>query len=334
MHAKTDVTHLSTTALVELVREALTACGTAEPAANSVARALAAAEADGLVNHGLARAPSFCDSVAAGKIDGKATPEVSRPRPGIVEVDANHGFAHPAIEAGTDALIEAARAQGVAVLRIRRAYSAHVIGYHTEQIARRGALVLGFANSPASIAPPGGKRGVLGTNPISFAMPAGGDSVIVVDQAASVIAKSEITDRNAAGEALEPGWALDADGNPTLSAADALKGTMVPSGGYKGFNIAILVEMMAAVLSDGALGTEAPPFADMKSGPMNLAQTFIAFDVTEANKAKLSVLMDTIRQEGGRVPGARRLSRRTSAETEGVSIPTTLYERMRAYAAA
>lgn len=328
-----ETTRLTLPALVTLVRDALVACGTAEPAASAVATALAAAEADGLMNHGIARAPSFCDSVRAGKIDGIAVPVVTQRRPGIIEVDANNGFAHPAIEAGTDALLEAAKSQGVAAMHIRRAYSAHVVGYHVERLARGGVLALGFANSPASMAPPGGKRGVLGTNPIAFAVPLADGSVMVVDQASSVIAKSEIVDRNAANEPLQPGWALDAEGQPTLSAADALKGTLLPSGGYKGFNIAMLVELMAAAFANSALGVEAPPFADMKSGPMNLGQTFIAFDFGADAAGKANGLVDALRAAGGRVPGSRRVAARAAAEEAGIVLPTALYRQMLSYTA-
>ncbi len=149
-------------------------------------------------------------------------------------MDARDGLAHVAIEAGLEPTAEAARGQGVASLIIHNASSAHVLGYHTERIAKQGFLVLGFANAPASMAPPGCAKPVFGTNPLSMALPRMNAEPILIDQAASTVAKSEIVDRAAAGESIPLGWALDVDGSPTTSSADALRGTMMPSGGAKG----------------------------------------------------------------------------------------------------
>ena len=132
-------------------------------------------------------------------------------------------------------MTEAARSQGVGVMTVHNSYNCGVLGHHAERIAEAGLLGLCFTNAPASIAPTGGKTPVIGTNPFALGVPGGdsygGDVAFVIDQSASAIAKSEIMLRNREGEAIEPGWALDADGQPTTDAAAALKGSMVPSGG-------------------------------------------------------------------------------------------------------
>lgn len=89
---------------------------------------------------------------------------------------------------------------------------------------------------------------------------------LLIDQSASVVAKSEVTVHKRRGEALPEGWALDADGNPTTDPAAALGGSMVPAGGAKGFNAGLMTELFAAVLAGAHLGIEASPFAGTQGG--------------------------------------------------------------------
>ena len=134
---------------------ALAAAGTSEANASHLAEATVAAEAEGVVSHGLAYIPIYCEHVECGKVDGQAIPVMNHPRPGVVRVDAATGFAHPAIALGFGRLIPLAREQGVAVLAIQNSYNCGVLGYHTRRLARAGLLGIGFTNAPASIAPSG-----------------------------------------------------------------------------------------------------------------------------------------------------------------------------------
>src|SRR5580700_8541125 len=143
-----------------LIVATLTRCKTSPENAACVARALVAAEADGLKGHGLARMPSYAAQAKIGKVDGFATPAVTRPRPGALAVDAANGFAYPAIEAALGALPDMARAQGLAAAAIRRSHHCGAAGHPVERLARAGFVALMFANTPAAIAPWGGARGV------------------------------------------------------------------------------------------------------------------------------------------------------------------------------
>src|SRR5215831_21241138 len=105
---------LTITEAEALVARALMRCRTSEVNAAVVARALVAAEADGLKGHGLSRVPTYAAQAKVGKVDGFATPAVERRRPGAAVIDAAHGFAFPAIEAAVALLPEMARTAGVA----------------------------------------------------------------------------------------------------------------------------------------------------------------------------------------------------------------------------
>ncbi len=218
---------LTTVEIEALALEALVPGGATAANAAPLARAIAEAERDGIASHGLMYLPTYVEHLGCGKVDGRAVPVVDRPKPGVVTVDAATGFAQPAITAGEGPLLEAAMAQGIACLAIRNSYDCGVLGHHTERQALAGVVALGFANAPASIAPVGGRRPVVGTNPFSLAALSGsGEALVVIDQSASVVAKSEVMKRARSGEPIPEGWVLDAQGNPTVDAEAGLKGAV------------------------------------------------------------------------------------------------------------
>ncbi|MDP7046642.1 MAG: Ldh family oxidoreductase [SAR324 cluster bacterium] len=329
--------HMTLAQVESLATEALVGAGTSPESAKSVGKAAQAAERDGIRSHGLLYVPIYCEHVKCGKVDGVAVPEVTRPRLSAIQVDAKTGFAHPAIDAGFNELIPLGKSNGCAGLTIRNSYNCGVLGYHVERLAEAGLVGIGFTNSPASIAPVGGKKAVIGTNPFALAVPnSEGGVAFVLDQSASVVAKSEIMMRAREGSSIPEGWALDVEGKSTTDAEIALKGSMAPSGGYKGFGTGLLVEIMAAALSGAVLGLQASPFSGIAGGPPRTGQCFIAFDPDAYSGAefyeRISTLADAIQsQDGARLPGERRRKNRQRIELEGVEVAQSLLEKIRSF---
>ncbi len=329
-------TTLSLDQVEDLARQTLIRAGASAGQAASVARSTRLAERDGIRSHGLMYVPIYAEHLRCGKVLGGADPVVSRPRPAAVQVDAAHGFAHAAIDAGWPEFDASVRAQGIAALAVSRSYNCGVLGHHAERLAEAGLAGLCFTNAPASIAPIGGHQPVIGTNPFALAVPDGaGRARLVIDQSASAIAKSEIILRARKGEAIEPGWALDADGQPTEDAEAALAGSMLPAGGQKGFGMGLMVEIFAAALSGGNLGLEASPFSGPKGGPPGTGQFFIgvdpaAFSGDGFHAAILRLTQAITDQPGARLPGARRAANRERIETEGVQVDAALMDRIKA----
>ncbi len=323
-----DTRTLSLAEIEDLSFNALVAAGTSEENARPLARATAATEADGVASHGLAYIPIYAEHVQCGKVDGQAVPQLDMPRPGVITVDAATGFAHSAIDKGFEKLIPLAKQQGVAALSIRNSYNCGVLGYHTYRLAQEGLLGIGFTNAPASIAPSGGHKPVVGTNPFSIAAPGSdGQPAILIDQSASTIAKSEVMKHAREGKPIPVGWALDADGNPTTDPNVGLKGSMAPSGGYKGVGIALLVEMMAAAMTGATLGINASPFSGTVGGPPKTGQFFLAIDpVATAGDLFADRIRDLTAaihdQNGAHLPGDGRSSKRAIAQTQGVAVNT------------
>lgn len=329
---------LSLDEVEDLTFRALRAVGVPDAQARSVAASVVTAEAEGVQSHGLALVPTYCGHARVRKVVGDAAPSVDRPRPGLVRVDAKDGFAHPAIDLGIPLLDDAAQECGIAMLAVTNSYICGALGYHVQRIAERGLLAIGFANAPASIAPAGGIRPVFGTNPIAMAVPRPDGPPLVLDQSASVVAKREVVLHRARGQAIPEGWALDREGRPTTDPVAALDGgTMVPAGGYKGANIALVVEVMAAWLTASSLSIDASSFGDDTGGPPRTGQTFIAvapgFLAGADRDARFHKLSDAISsQPGAQLPGARRGAARDRTATHGVRIPSALHGKLREFA--
>lgn len=327
---------LSLAEIEDLSMRALIAAGTSEANARPLAVATAATEADGVASHGLAYIPIYCEHVQCGKVDGQARPVLAQPRPGVVTADAVTGFAHPAIDAGFERLIPLAREQGVAALAIRNSYNCGILGYHTYRLAQAGLMGIGFTNAPASIAPSGGSKPVVGTNPFSVAAPGpDGEPRLLIDQSASTIAKSEVMKHAREGRPIPVGWALDPEGNPTTDPSVGLKGSMAPSGGYKGVGVALLVEMMAAAMTGATLGIHAAPFSGTAGGPPKTGQFFLAIDPTATSGGAFGARMDDLvaairNQDGAHLPGDGRAAKRAEARERGVAVNVATLQRIEA----
>lgn len=304
------------TVTIEQIRDvserALLKHGAAPWVAASVARAVAKAEAVGNLICGLYYLESYCVQLVSGRVKGSVEPVVSKPKPASVEVNAGYGFAQSAFERGLPVAIETAREMGTASLAIRHAHTCTSLGYFTEQIAEAGLIGLGFTNATAVVSPPGGKTPVLGTNPMAMAVPAkGGGVAFQFDQSTSAIALGKITMAKAAGEKIPLGWAVDAEGNPTTDPAEALKGSLVSTGGYKGWGFGLMVEVLAACVNGTRLSIDGQPLKAAEGDPHDLGQFYLLIDPeTFAGPAffdglaRMSAAVEA--QEGARLPGAHR----------------------------
>lgn len=309
--------------------ELFAAAGASAANAASVAWALVMAEADGLKGHGLSRVPTYLAMLKAGKIDGQAVPKATRPKPGVLAIDAAHGFAYPAIDLAIVELPELVREQGVMAAPIRRSSHCGAAGLHVERLAEQGLVALLFANTPGAIAPWGGSKPVFGTNPIAFAAPLAGREPVVIDMALSKVARGPIVAARQKGQPIPEGWALDVDGKPTTDAAAALAGTMVPLGDAKGATLAMMVEILSAALVGAHFGFQASSFIDDKGGPPDTGQLILAIDPAAMGgnwfDERMRVLAHAIEeQEGTRLPGVRRLTLRAKARAEGIEMPAEL----------
>lgn len=331
-----NATRLTLAEVYQLSLDVLLACGATEQNASPVARSIEQAEADLIRNIGLGYLPTYCEHLKCGKVDGKAVPVVVQTAPSAIWVDARQGFAHPAIEKGLKLLRELAQENGICAMGVGNSYSCGVLGHLIEPLAKEGLLAMVFANAPAIIAPRGGKVPVFGTNPMAAAIPSTGRTPVVIDQSSSVTAKVSIFDRKAKGQQLEPGWALDKAGHPTLDPLEALEGSMLPFGGYKGANLALLVEVLSAGLTGANWSSKASPFSDNTGGPPRTGQFFLAMKTTvfggEDFPMRIEELFTAIlTQDGTQLPCDERIIARQKSAIEGVVVGDQLLKRLYSY---
>ena len=328
---------LSLADALALCTTALTANRVSAGNAEATAAALVRAEADGQRGHGLSRVPAYAAQARAGKVDGMATPVAERAAGALLRIDANHGFAYPAIDLALNKLPAIAREQGIALAAIRRSHHFGQAGAHVERLAEGGLVALMFGNSPKAIAFWGGSKPMMGTNPIAFAAPLPDAAPLVIDLALSTVARGKIAAAAQRGETIPEGWALDADGQPTTDPQAALAGSMVPIGEAKGAALVMAVELMAAALTGSHFGYEASSFFDDKGGPPSIGQLIVAIDPELCSGAAFVTRMQDFcaalaATDGARLPGTSRLANRRRAEAEGIDVPDALAEQIAALA--
>ena len=315
-----------------LAKEKLQKSGCSDENCIGITDGILDAELSGIKSHGFHYLPIYCNHLKIGKIKGLAKISAEKISESALKVNADNGFAHTAINLGFSSLFDMCTNSGIASMSIYNSYNCGVLGFHTKRIAEKGFVGIGFTNAPASIAPIGGKKAVVGTNPFSIAVPLEDEAAIIIDQSASVVAKSEISVRAKSGESIPEGWAFDSEGNVTTNAQDALKGTMAPSGGYKGFGTGLLVEIFTACIAGGNLGTQASSFAGEDGGPPSTGQFFIAINPEKFNSnysnSMRTLIESIIEQEGARLPGSKRQAAFQKNKDQDIEINDQLLERI------
>ncbi|WP_281543702.1 Ldh family oxidoreductase [Grimontia sp. SpTr1] len=316
-----------------LTAQALENAGVTSANAKSVANALIQAEIDGQSGHGLARLAAYIEQVKCGKVMGDATPKVDTPKPAVCHINAELGFAFPAMDKLVSLLPAMAKAQGIALATVNRSHHFGQAGFHAERIAKQGCIALLFSNSPSAIAPWGGKKALFGTNPIAFACPRDGAPPVVIDMSLSKVARGKVLVARKNGESIPEGWAIDAQGRPTTDADAAVKGSMLPIGDAKGAALALMVEILSASLTSALYGFEASNFFDTEGEPPAIGHAVIAIDTSVSGTQfaeRLELLLNTMcEQEGVRLPGQRRIVRRERVLKDGLHLTDATIKELR-----
>lgn len=322
-----DVT-LTVDALHARVEAILRKAGLNAAQAGAVARVIVAGERDACKSHGIYRLEGTLRTVKAGKVTVSAIPEVVPSQaPAIVRVDAKGGFANPAFEMGLPLLAERAHAMGLAALVINDCTHFSALWSEVEALTDQGLAALVMCPSYATVAPAGGSRPLLGTNPLAFGWPRPGRRPYVFDFATSVAARGEIELHRRAGKPLPDGWAIDAEGRPTNEPEAALAGAMLTFGGHKGSAISTMIELLAGIM----IGDLTSPEALERLGVTTLAPAHGELIVAFSPRAfaagregdpfrRAEVMFEAIMGQGARLPSQRRFAARAQSETDGIML--------------
>lgn len=335
--------------LQALAQRALAHAGASAAMAASTAKALVAAEAQGLTSHGLARVPQYAGFLKNGRADGNAVATVVRAKGGAVLIDARGGLAFPACDLAIHEAVARAREHGVAFAGVTNSHHFGVAAYHLETVgdvkmlapsgAPAGLVGIAMGNSPAALPMPAGKRALFGTNPIAAVFPRKHGAPISIDLSLSEVARGKIMIAAQKGEPIPLGWALDKHGKPTSDAKAALEGMMLPAGGAKGAMLALMVELLVVALTGARFGFEADSFFVAEGNRPQLGQAFIVIDPNalagndvyyERVETLLTVMLA---DEEVRVPGYRRNQLAAKAQANGLTVSAALLAQLHALAA-
>jgi (2R)-3-sulfolactate dehydrogenase (NADP+) len=329
---------ISAEKLQTLATQALAHAGASPHAAACAARALVAADLQGIGSHGVSRIPLYAAHLRHRRVIGEAIPHIAHERKAACLIDAGNGMGYPACEMAITELIQRAREFGVAYVGITNSNHIGMTGHHLEPLAAAGLVSLVFSSSPAAMNAWGGKRPVFGTNPIAAAFPRKNAWPLIVDLSLSEVARGKVMLAAQEGKPIPPGWALDVNGKPTTDANAALKGSMLPAGGVKGAMLALMIEILTVALTGAAFAYEVDSFFAETGNMARLGQGFIAIDpgALTGNETYLSRLDDLVAtmlaDEDVRLPGYRRFENRDAALSSGITIPDALFAQLTALA--
>ena len=309
--------------LVAFTTAALALHGVPEKEARLVAESLVDAELEGQSVHGLQRLAGIVTGLRDGHLDPRPALHVTGERQGVVLLDAGNALGQVAGVLAVDMAIERAEQAGVGLVAVRRSNHLGVPSFYLRRFAARGMVGLVFSNAPPALPPPGSDTPYLGTNPIAATFPTSRHPVLV-DMAISQLGGGHILEKRRLAAAVPEGWAVGAEGQP---AGLAFGGATAGAGNEKAFALALLVEVLAGVLSAAAIGPKVGGISPSGKKESNIGHCFIAIDPAAAAGgfvARMDELVDDLRGLSGRVPGDRRHAERERRLAEGVVIDADL----------
>ena len=319
----------------------LEASGLEPAAAETVAVSLVHANRRAVDSHGVARLPVYSERLRAGYMNGTPRPRVERGDGAVALVDGDQGPGQVAGVFATDHAIELARRYGVGLVSVHRSSHYGAAGYYAIRVAEAGMVGLSTTNSEPFVVPYGGVEHALGTNPIALAAPTP-DGIFDTDMATSQVAVNKIFNARDEGRTIPEGWGVDEHGRTTTDPGAVYAG--VPLGGYKGYALALLVEVLSGVLSGSGVGHGIGRIYEDEK-PQDVGHFHLAIDVErlagrEHSAALLGRLLGDLKAiapapgfDEVLVPGEPEARARAERERDGIPLPPTLVETFTALSA-
>ncbi len=318
----------------ELAVRACTAVGATKATTRSLVNATLSAALHGPPTLGFPHFVDYLNSFHEGRINLHASPTFERPFPAFIECDADAGIAQLGFDLAFESLVGAVRTNGIAIFTQANSYTTGELGYYARRLAAEGVVSIAATNANAMVVSKPGSPAVYSTNPLAFAFPLGsGAPALLIDQASSETAFVNVVAAASEGRPITPGWAVDKDGNHTTDAALAMEGALLPFGGRKGANVALMVEMLSAGLSGGRWSLDVPDFRAGEASPQ-VGLTVIAmmpgFD-QQANRNRALVQTRRLEAHGVHIPGVSGRDCSPATKT-AVSLPRRVYEQILRFA--
>jgi LDH2 family malate/lactate/ureidoglycolate dehydrogenase len=274
-----------------------------------VADTLIEADLRGVHSHGVWWVPVYTRRIQAGGLNPRPAIKVVRETQAMVLLDADRGMGQVASSAAMRQAIQKAKTTGVGVAAVRHSNHFGAAAYYAMIAASENQI--GFATTDAEpiMAPWGGAKAVVGNNPLAYAIPATDEFTIVLDMAQSVVAWGKIFLAAQRGEKIPSTWALNPAGQPTENAQEAMAGLLLPVGDYKGYGLALVMEILSSVLTGATFGLAMSLFSD-DTQSQNFGHFFMALDINHFMPAgEFRQRMATLLAEQRNAPLAKGVER-------------------------
>lgn len=258
----------------------LTRAGLSPSDAEIVADVLVTTDTWGTFSHGTGALLNYTRSLRAGGMDPHAQPEIVSEGGSWAILDAHSGMGMPSCCKAMDLAIQKARTSTIAWTGVRNSNHFGAAGYYANMAARAGMIGISVSSADPNMTIPGSRGHIIGNNPIAYAVPTGDDRPILLDIALSAVAWGKIMSMKKQGQAIPSNWITSADGSPTddLDRWPAT-GSMMPMAGHKGYGFAVLVEVLASLLTGAGVLDEMTSWVMSPEKSAHLGQAFIAINI-------------------------------------------------------
>jgi len=307
--------------------------------AELVADCLVRAEMRGIDTHGVHFLKLLSDRIDARMIHIPTPLKVIREDHTTAILDGGNGLGQVAAHRAMKMSIQKARDFGMGITLVRNTNHIGILAFYTPMAAEEGMVGIVMSNSAPSMSPWGGAEPFLGTNPISIAIPGGEEGAVVLDMSSSVVARGKIRRAQRMKERIPLGWALDDTGTPTTDPVAALKGSLLPIGGPKGYGLALMIDVLAGLLSGSQYGPEVKTF-HQPLGPTGIGVFTMAIDIERfmplhqfkdlmTSYAK-SIKKTKKAKEVSQIylPGEIELEKEKKSITEGIELDSTVVKSL------
>ena len=328
-------------ALERFCISALQRAGLKEDDAAISANVLVTTDLFGVFSHGTAQLGNYVRKILAGGIDAHAQAVVVQEGPAWAVLDGNAAMGMVTAVRAMETAIRKASGTGIAYVGVRNSNHYGAAGYYALLAASRGMIGVAMSNADPCMTAPGGRTSLLGTNPLAYAAPSGEEWPVFFDVALSATAATKIHTAKATGAAIPEGWLVDGDGLPTTDVSNwPQSGSQLPMAGHKGFGLAILVEVLSAVLSGSAVAGEVKGWIAQLSEPPGTGHAFLAIDLSkmmplEEFGDRMDRMSRTIRgapkaRGSARIflPGEMEWEKRDIASREGIALPAIVLDSL------
>jgi amino acid adenylation domain-containing protein len=324
--------------------EALTRAGLTAEGAAIVTDVQLEASMRGQPTHDMVSIPRYAVRIASGKLNSRPQIRIERETANTVQIDGDNGPGQWVGTVAMQAAIRKAREQGVGIVSVRRSNHFGAAGHYVWQATKNGLIGLCTTNGPLILAPTGGTTPTFGNNPLGVGIPAGRHFPILLDIAMSVAPRGKIGLAVAEGRPLPPGWILDRFGRPSTDLADLAAGLGMPIGGHKGYGLALVLEVLAGVLSGAGFSADhSRDQLHASSRAPDYGHFFIAIDPERFMPAsEFAARVDRLIEQtknGGHaehvdeilIPGEMELRARDQSLKEGVRLRPSTYRALVTY---